>query len=110
MAKKKLIAIVVVGLMVVAGGFYPMYADLARGGDGGNFKVNLPIYASPAGNASFELATEFPEVGDRAMVYRVKAPDVTVDKVLEMGRRLGFAVDAALEQRAEEIVMLYETS
>ena len=109
MAKKKLIAIVVVGLMVVAGGFYPMYADLARGGDGGNFKVNLPIYASPAGNASFELATEFPEVGDRAMVYKVKAPDVTIDKVLEMGRRLGFAVDAALEQRAEEIVMLDES-
>lgn len=106
MTKRKLIAIVVVGLMVVAGGFYPVYADLVSSG-GSNFKADLPIYASPPGNVSFELAVEFPEVGDRAMVYKVKPPDVTVEKVTEMSRRLGFQGEA--EVGAEVIFMVDES-
>jgi hypothetical protein len=93
MAKRKLIAIVLIGLMVVAGGFYPVYADLVSGGSG-NFKADLPVYASPGRNVSFELAAEFPEVGNKAMVYQVKPPEVTVEKVTEMGRRLGFQGEA----------------
>ena len=90
MTKRKLIAIVVIGLMVVAGAFYPLYADLVRGGGGQTFAVDLPVYADSGGGASFELAADFPEVGDRVMVYKVKPPEVTPEKVAQMGRRLGF--------------------
>jgi len=31
MAKRKVVAAILIGLMVVAGGFYPLYADLIRG-------------------------------------------------------------------------------
>ena len=108
MAKKKLIAIVVVGLMVVAGGFYPVYADLARGGDGGNFKANLPVYADSGGSVSFELAADFPEVSSRAMVYKVKPPEVTPEKVAQMGRRLG--LQGEVEAWPDMIAMTDESS
>jgi hypothetical protein len=109
MAKRKLTAIVVVGLMVVAGGFYPLYADLVRGGEGETFQVNLPGSQAAAGDITFELATEFPAVGNTIMVYKAKAPDVTIEKVIEVGRKLGFEGGAGFIDDATKIAMLDES-
>jgi hypothetical protein len=108
MTKRKLIAIVVIGLMVVAGAFYPLYADVVRGGGGQTFAVDLPVYADSGGSVSFELAADFPEVGDRLMVYKVKPPEVTPEKVAQMGRRLGFQGEA--EVGTDMMAMIDESS
>ena len=108
MAKRKLIAAILIGLMVVAGGFYPLYANLVQSGEGENFVVNLPIPAAPTGEVSFELSADFPQVGDRAMVYKVKPPEVTVEKVTELGRRLGLQGKA--ESYPEMVSMIDESS
>jgi hypothetical protein len=109
MAMRRLIAIVVIGFMVVAGGFYPVYADLVRGGEGETFQVNLPGSQAAAGDITFELATEFPAVDNTIMVYKAKAPDVTVEKVIEMGRKLGFEGGAGLIDGDTKIAMLDES-
>jgi hypothetical protein len=117
MGKKKLIGVILIGLMVVTGGFYPLYADLVRGGEeetlgvgeGDTFQVNLPVSQAAAGDITFELATEFPAVDNTMMVYKVKAPDVTVEKVIEMGRKLGFAGGAGFIDDATKISMVDES-
>jgi len=109
MTKRKLTAIILIGLLVLVGGSYPLYADNLSGGEGGAFEVDLPVSAGPAGELSFELATEFPEVGSTVMVYRVEGPDVTTGKVIEMGRRLGFQGDAGFIEDATGIAMIDES-
>ena len=117
MGKKKLIGVILIGLMVVAGGFYPLYADLVRGGEKGasgvgegeTFQVNLPASQAAAGDIAFELATEFPTVDNMMMVYRVKAPDITVEKAIEMGRKLGFEGGAGFIDDATKISMVDES-
>jgi hypothetical protein len=109
MAMRKLIAVVLVGLMVVAGGFYPVYADLVRDGEGETFQVNLPASQAAAGDIAFELATELPAVDNMIMVYKAKAPDVTIDKVIEVGRKLGFEGGAGFIDDATKIAMLDES-
>jgi hypothetical protein len=89
--KIKPLMILLIGVMVVAGAFYPLYGNLIHGGQ--TFRVDFGEYAGPGGKASFQLATEFPEVASQAMVYKVKPPEVTVEKVAEMGRRLGLQGD-----------------
>jgi hypothetical protein len=85
--KQRLLIIVLIAVMVVAGAFYPVYADLLH--EGQTFRVDFGEYAG-SGKAAFQLAKDLPEVSNRAMVYKVKPPEVTVDKVAQMGRGLGF--------------------
>ncbi len=116
MPMRKLIVIILVGLMVVAGGFYPLYADLVSRGEKGTsgvaeretFQVNLPA-SGMAEDITFELATEFPAVDNEMMVYKAKAPDVTIEKVIEMGRKLGFEGSAGFIDDATKIAMLDES-
>lgn len=108
-AKRKLIAVILIGLMVVAGGFYPLYADLMRGGEeeaeAAAFDIELPVPEAPVGELSFELAAEFPQVGDKMMVYKVKEPNVTIEKVTELGRRLRLEGEAKLYPEGRTIAM-----
>lgn len=113
MSKRKLMTLVIAGLLVLAGGFYPLYADIVRDGEtlelasGETFGLELPRFEAPAGGLNFELSAEFPKV-DRTVVYRVKVPDVTVDSVIEMGRKLGFEGDAGSIDSGAKIAMLDE--
>jgi hypothetical protein len=105
MAKRKSLAIALIGLLTLAGA-----ASLLLGGcGGGGFRVDLSRSASSAGEPSFELTAELSGVGATAMVYKVKAPDVTIDKVTEMGRKLGFGGEAAFIDGGEKISMVDES-
>ncbi len=110
---KKLSTIILIGLIVVIG------ASCAGGGTPGGdlelpfteekFEVNLPPPAGASGGATFEQATELPEVGDTMAVYRVKPVDVTTDSVIAIGRKLEFKGDAGPIDGGTRIAMLDET-
>jgi hypothetical protein len=109
MARKKLITAMLVGLLLlVAGGLSPVYVNLIWSGEGETFKVDLPIFATSSELITFELAGELPELSDTMMVYKAKAPDVTVERVLEIGRRLGFGGGAGFIDRGTKIAMIDE--
>ena len=107
MTKKKIIGIIIASFVIAAGGSYPLYSDLLRGGDAG-FGVDFPSVEAPSGNPDFELdATDLPP-NNKMMVYKVENPVVTTDSVREIGGKLGFEGSAGYIDRETKIAMLDE--
>ena len=107
MTRKKIIGLTIAFLLIAAGGSYPLYSDLLRGGDAG-FSVDFPSAAGPSGNPGFELAATNLPPNNTMMVYKVKKPVVTTDSVREIGRKLGFEGSAGYIDRETKIAMLDE--
>ncbi len=104
MARTRFLTTALIGLLMLAG-----TTSLFLAGCGGEFGVDLPVSAASAGEFSFELTGKLSEADNTATVYRVTPPDVTVDKVIEMGRKLGFAGDARFIDDGSQISMVDET-
>jgi hypothetical protein len=105
MTKKKTIGIIIAVLLIAAGGSYPLYGDLLRGGAAG-FGVDFPAVEAPSGNPGFELAATDLPPNNTMIVYRVKKPVVTTDSVREIGGKLGFEGGAGYIDRETKIAML----
>ena len=113
MKKKKLIGLLIVGVISVLGGCsYPQSInvvsdDNSRVND--RFTVMFPSTAGPAGNVTFEFhATDLAE-HDSVMIYQTNNTSVNTNTVTEKGRKLGFEGDAGFVDQRLKISMLDET-
>lgn len=112
MNNKKLIGLLIVGMIAILGGCnYPQSINIAsndatKAND--QFKVTFPCAASPAGDATFEFhATDLPE-RDTVTVYQTTKPSVNTNSVTEKGRKLGFEGNAYFIDQQSKITMLDE--
>jgi hypothetical protein len=106
MAAKRLITILLTVALV--GGGCALYYGLAGSGGAQTFQADLPVPLSPARASSFELAGELPNVDNNMMVYKLKPAEVSLEKAVEMGRRLGFEGQAGIDAQGIRIGMAGE--
>jgi hypothetical protein len=70
----------------------------------GEYSVDLPANIIPS-SVSVKVDTSLSDRRGEAVVYRVEAPDVTVEAVETLGRRFGFSGDAVVTGDGTQIVM-----
>ena len=94
MRRKGIVTIGLVALLA-ASGVYALHTTIVSGSNevATEFQVNFPRILATTGNPTFELATSLPSVDNAMMTYKVNRPDVSAEKVTDIGRRLEFAGD-----------------
>jgi hypothetical protein len=68
------------------------------------YRVNLPASVAPE-QMTFVVKTSLSSKTSEAAIYEIAKPDVTVESVEALGRKLGFAGEALYDDGQEKIVM-----
>ena len=108
-------SVAVVMLMVIAGVFWytgrlPQAASPAPSMPQPEsvYSVDLPASVIPA-NVTFMVETELSAQPGQAVVYKIEVPEVSVEAVEKLGKRLGFDGDASFIDDGSKIAMFEET-